>query len=246
MAPRKDRPFSFNFSPQKDEKNTQKKFFALTRGKKTALFQKIIGFAGNPRTPATPGNPSLVLLKSIPHAQKSWHSKSLSLSGAEPGTDGLYALRDLAKALVVGWRPGARVALRRVFQRDDVVEPVARDVQDLALAQNGLDTVRLVEPRAHVVRGVRPVRARMPERRVVPILDDLEPRARERRREDVPGRWCRSGVKHNNNNNNNVATEPPTARNRRESAEARGYMRAASRRGASRPCCARRRSGPRR
>ena len=42
-------------TPPKDEKNTP--FFSRLRAKKTALFQKTIGFAGQPRTPATPGIP---------------------------------------------------------------------------------------------------------------------------------------------------------------------------------------------
>ena len=55
---RKKHPPKAQKHPQKAKKNTQL-FFALSRKKETALFQKLIVFAGTPRRPATPGIPAL-------------------------------------------------------------------------------------------------------------------------------------------------------------------------------------------
>ena len=49
-----------------------------------------------------------------------------------------HALFDVLLVVGVGRRAAARVALDAVVEGDDVVEPVGGDVEDLALAQDGL------------------------------------------------------------------------------------------------------------
>merc|ERR1712138_256770 len=61
----------------------------------------------------------------------------LLLKGRRGHALAAHASPYLGLAVVIGRRAGARVALYTIFQGRDVVDPVRRDVQDLALPQYG-------------------------------------------------------------------------------------------------------------
>ena len=78
------------------------------------------------------------------------------------------------------------VALDRILQGRDVVDPIAGDVQDLALPQHRVDgTRRLRRKRLLRLLMMRPVDLGMSKRRVLPISNEIEMSTRRRRRQNI-------------------------------------------------------------
>ena len=78
------------------------------------------------------------------------------------------------------------VALYTILEGRDVVDPVRRDVEDLALPQYGIDGARTFgRKRLARLLMMRPVDLRVAKRRVLPISDQVEMSTRRRRRQYV-------------------------------------------------------------
>ena len=63
----------------------------------------------------------------------------LLLKGRRGHALAAHASSDVRLAVVIGRRAGARVALDRIFQGRDVVDPVRRDVQDFTFSEYGIN-----------------------------------------------------------------------------------------------------------
>ena len=97
-----------------------------------------------------------------------------------------HASSYIGLAIMVRRTTASSVALDRVFQGRDVVDPVRRDVEDLALPQYGIDGARAFGRKGLLrLLMMRPVNLGMAKRRVFPISDQIQMSTRRRRRQYV-------------------------------------------------------------